>query len=258
VKDFYLDIDGLEPNTRYVFSVRAVNARNGSSSSSQARATTPNNQRCGGAPRPPFNVQTRSDSPTTLTVAWQGVANDPCVERYEVTYLAAGQAVAPRSLAPRYVGIDQKSVTLTDLQPGTSYNVVIAAVSPNGQRATVTTTGATRPACPSPLRAPGNAEARQVGARDVRLTWNNQVPPACVRSVQVSWADGNGDRSPITTLDARSNEFNFRGLQPGRRYTMSVRYVALDGQPSVASSSQIFLPNNSQGGTVVVGGGRRL
>lgn len=200
-----------------------------------------------------MNAQTRSDSPTTLTVNWLVQENDPCIERYEVTYLMEGQTVAPRSLAPVYV--TDKTVTLSGLQPDTSYNVVIAAVAKNGQRATVTTRGRTQPLC-NPLRAPANAFGKQVGPRAVQLTWSNPQP-ACVRNAQVSFVDNSsGSRGPVTTIGNRDEQFTFANLQPGREYTFSVRYVGRDGSTGPASSQRLFLANNSQGGTVVVPGRR--
>jgi chitodextrinase len=253
VKDYTVDIPGLQPNTPYVFTVRALNNRNGASSSAETRTTTPPQARCNGAPRPPMDVQTRSDSPTTLTVSWLAQANDPCVERYEVTYVAEAQTIAPRSLAPLYV--TEKTVTLTNLQPDTTYNVVIAAVGTNGQRASVTTKGRTRPECSS-SKAPLNTNARQVGPRAVQLTWNNPAP-ACVRNVQVTFVEkGSGSRGPVTNLGNKDNSFTFAQLQPGREYTFSVRYLYKDGKTGPASSAQLFLNNNSQGGVISVPGRR--
>lgn len=252
VTNYLLDIDGLAPNTRYVFSVRAVNNANGASSVATTRATTPPQQRCNGPPRAPANVQTRSDSPTTLTVNWLVDANDRCIERYEVTYLAEGQSVAPRSLAPLYV--QDKTVTLTGLQPDTVYSVVVAAVGTNGQRSTVTTRGRTQPLC-SPLRAPVNLNARQSGPRSVQATWQN-TQKSCVRATQVSFQDGNGNRGPIIQLGSAEESYTFANLQPGQQYTFSVRFVGRDGTNGPASTARVFLPNNSQGGTVTVPGRR--
>jgi predicted phage tail protein len=251
VTDFVVDIPGLEPGARYVFNVRAVNSRNGSSSVATTRTTMPSPARCQGAPRPPAQVQTRSDSPTTLTVSWLAEANDPCIERYEVTYVLQGQTIAPRSLAPLYV--TEKTVTLTGLQPGSTYSIVIASVGKNGQRSSVTTTGRTQPNC-SPLRAPAAVSVRQVQARAVQMTWENPQPQ-CIRNIQVTYQDrSNGNRGPTTQLSGTDRQFTFGNLQPGREYQFSVRYVGRDGTQSAPSSANLFLANNSQGGTVVVGG----
>jgi len=246
-------IPNLEPGARYVFNVRAVNERNGSSSTASTRLTMPSPARCQGAPRAPMNVRTRSDSPTTLTVAWESQVNDPCIEPFEVTYVLESQTVTPRSLQPLYVTTN--TVTLSGLQPASSYRIVVAAVGKNGQRSTVTTTGRTQPNC-SPLRAPAATQARQVGARAVQLTWDNPQP-SCIRNTQVSFVDKNsGSRGPVTTLGTADEQFTFANLQPGREYQFSVRYIGKDGSQSAPSSANVFVPNNSQGGTVVVPGRR--
>jgi chitodextrinase len=157
VKAYTVDIPGLEANTRYVFTVRALNNRNGASASAETRTTTPS--RCNGPPRPPMDVKTRSDSPTSITVNWLTEANDPCIERFEVTYVLESSTIAPRSLAPLYV--TEKTVTLTGLQPDSTYSIVIASVGKNGQRASVTTKGKTQPNC-NPLKAPANTYGKQV------------------------------------------------------------------------------------------------
>lgn len=197
-------------------------------------------------------MQARSDSPTTLTVNWLVDANDQCIERYEVTYLAEGQTIAPRGLAPLFV--EDRTVTLTNLQPDTLYNIVVAAVSTNGQRSTVTTRGRTQPLC-NPLRAPANLAARQTGARAVQATWQN-TQRSCVRATQVSYQDGNGNRGPIIQLGAGEESYTYGNLQPGQQYTFSVRFVGRDGTNGPASTARVFLPNNSQGGTITVPGRR--
>jgi len=233
--------------------VRAVNNANGASSIAAARTTTPPQQRCSGPPRPPSGLQTRSDSPTTLTVSWVVPAGgDPCVERYEVTYLMEGQTVAPRSLAPLFV--EDRTVTLSNLQPNTGYNVVVAAVGSNGQRSTVTTRGRTQPLC-NPLRAPVNLSARQSGPRSVRAAWTN-TQRSCARATQVSYQDGSGNRGPIVQLGGTEEQYTFANLQPGQQYTFSVRLVGRDGSNGAPATARVFLPNNSQGGTVTVPGRR--
>lgn len=254
VTDYTVDISDLEPNTKYVFNVRAVNDKNGASSSAQARATTPpSGNRCNGAPTPPINVQTRSDSPTTITVTWLTQVNDPCIERFEVTYTLESASFAPRSLAPLYV--TEKTVTLTNLQPDSTYNIVVASVSKSGQRSSVTTRGKTQPNCSSPPRAPANTFGRQTGPKSVQLTW--QLPEkACVpASTQVTYKDNlTGSTGPVTQIGGSDQSFTWGNLQPGRDYTFSVRFVGRDGSKSTSSTARVNLPNNSQGGTVVVGG----
>jgi chitodextrinase len=259
VKDYAVDLTGLDPSTQYKFLVRAVNTKNGASSSAEVRATTPAAQpRCDGPPRPPSNLKARSDSPTTLTVTWEGVANDPCIARYEVTYIVAGSTVSPKALSPVYS--TQTTVTLSGLTPSTEYSIVVAAVSPNGQRSTVATNARTQPQCSSPVRAPGSPNAKQTGARALRLTWSNGANPSgCVGQTQAYWADtsGSGARGPTVSLGASASEVTFNDLQPGREYALYVRYLGKDSVASPWSSARVFLPNNSQGGTVAVPAGRR-
>lgn len=250
VKAYTVDIPGLEANTRYVFTVRALNNRNGASASAETRTTTPS--RCNGPPRPPMDVKTRSDSPTSITVNWLTEANDPCIERFEVTYVLESSTIAPRSLAPLYV--TEKTVTLTGLQPDSTYSIVIASVGKNGQRASVTTKGKTKPNC-SPLKAPANTYGKQVGPRALQLTWDNPQP-ACVKTTQVSYVDSSGARGPVTNLGSSDEQFTFANIQPGKEYTLSVRYIGKDGQTGPASSAKVFAPNNSQGGTISVSGRR--
>lgn len=178
VEEYMVDIDGLTPSTRYVFTVRAVDATGRvSDDSTPAEVTTLSADADDTEPpTAPAALEAQADGAHAALLSWEAAEDDLAVTSYDI--LQSGAKI-------HTVGGEETTALVTGLRPETEYVFTVVArdaadnASPPGPAATVTTGPATgeddgasaTSTAPTDLTAEPGTE---YGAPVVTMTW---TPP---------------------------------------------------------------------------------
>ena len=238
-------ITGLTNGTLYTFEVRAVNdGGNGDVSSVLARPTAPAPAIGGGggggsapAPTPVSKPPERPDPPSVtggdkkITVDWTAPANDgPGIGEYLVQYRAEGTSTW---ITHPHQGTGTET-TITELEPGTTYEVQVAARNTDGTGPwSASGSGGTNPLVPPERPDPPNVAG---GDKEITVSWStptNDGPEISEYLVQyhaegtTTWSahpfQGTGTETTITGLEPGTRLRSAGGRQERRRYGSLVR-----------------------------------
>jgi hypothetical protein len=128
------EVTGLVNGTTYTFTVAAKNTNGTGTASSQSSGYKPQ-----GPPSAPVNLTAASQSSTSALVTWSAPTTDGGAT-------IAGYTVKYRPVNGQWIDIQgnpTSPVTLTELSPGTSYEVSVVAVNTKGNSPAATATFAT-------------------------------------------------------------------------------------------------------------------
>jgi chitodextrinase len=202
---------GLEPNTKYVFGIRAVNAGGTESPTSQGRAATTLPSEDTVAPTTPTNVTVGATTTTSIALSWTESTDNVAVAGYKI--LLDGEELDATTTAT--------SLTITGLSAGTSYSIVVKAFDEAGNDSagstavvgkTSTTTDTTRPSTVNGLAA------SNITGTSLDLEWNAATDNVGVVGYIV-YMDGTSIGAPTGTT------FTVTDLSPSTSYGFVVKAV---------------------------------
>jgi hypothetical protein len=211
-----LRVDGLNPATRYLFMVRAVNAAGYSDYSSVLDVTTPDE-----APTSPNNLRAANVWARTIDLNWDDNSNNET--EFRVAISRDGGATWDNA---DVVGANQTSLRVDGLNPATRYLFMVRAVNAAGysdySNVLDVTTRDVAPAAPTNLRVDN------VWARTIDLRWDDNSSNEAEFRVAIS-RDGGATWDNVAVLGASVTAFRVEGLRPNTRYLFRVRASNAEG-----------------------------
>ncbi len=203
---------GLQPNSTYLYRVRAENFCGFSSFSNYATVTTP----CV-SPTPPTNFAAASVGSTSMNLVWTDLATDEV--EYRVSQLDPGEDPGNPQLWDNIGGaLPPNSTTLavTGLQPGQTYRFRVRAIGvfnstcPAPQVGPLLVTTATcPPAPPAPFNCVATRQGNTPAVDPILVTWSysgppisgfrvSRLPPGGDENDPNAWNNVGGDLAPTT------------------------------------------------------------
>lgn len=201
----YYDLTGLNPGTTYTVEVSALR---GNTEGPKASATFTT-----ALPAPVTNLTVTDITKTSATASWTGT---PSADQYRV-YLN-GKLVGTTT---------ETQYSFTDLSPGTSYTVSVAAVEDGVESAKTSTTFST--VSPDPVT---NLDVINITTTSATVTWTG-TPNASEYKV---YLDGRYLGTTVNTT------YPLTGLSPNTAYTVQVSPVEMGVEGAKASKTFTTLP----------------
>lgn len=232
-------MNDLEPNTQYLFRVRAFNSIGASPWSELLTART--------APAPPStpeNFRCAQTSCSALSFAWDIPSLDHGAEvtSYQLEFAPAsrGQRAAEKTAWRSAYKGDAVSYTLTGLPPGAQYRARVRATNAYGWGPwSDVLTAATEPDVPGTPDAPG-ASGRT--GTSVRLTWapplDNHGSPVTEYELQMAQGGPDGQFNTLVsgldtnwkhTCSGKVTQSKVTGLKVGGEWSIRIRGIGADG-----------------------------
>uniref|UniRef100_A0A3Q2SWL7 Fibronectin n=1 Tax=Fundulus heteroclitus TaxID=8078 RepID=A0A3Q2SWL7_FUNHE len=220
-----IDIDGLNPGTRYTYSIQPIfNGRNRGNPITRNVVTTLS---------PPTELRVTSNPDTgDLTVSWVA-SRTPGISGYRVTSEPTGGQRG--NFIDELVLPDQNTHLLENLNLGVEYNVSVFTVKGEVESTPLSTV--VTPALP----APTNLQFGGVGPDHIRVTWTipNIDNTADISRFVIRYhpADTDDDVKEVNVGGA-TNTFLLQNLQPNTEYRISVVCVYGERQSEPATGTQ--------------------
>jgi endoglucanase len=232
----YLDT-ALEPNTSYVYTVRAYDGAatpNVSALSSAATATTLPLPPTGDTTPPsvPSGVIATAVGTTSIQITWQPSGDASGISEYRVLRVGTSTPIAAT-----------QNTTFTDtlLTPNTTYSYVLTAVDgatpPNESGESEAASATTGPGLPgpgdtTPPTVPDNVRADARSSTSIRIRWQRSRDASGIAEYRIY---RNGTATPVASTD--DDRFIDTNLTPNTTYTYTV--TAVDGAlfPNVSGNS---------------------
>jgi chitodextrinase len=214
---------GLDPNTKYIFAIRAVNASGTESPTSQGRAATTLPTTDTEAPTVPTNVTVGATTNTSIALSWTASTDNVAVAGYKI--LLDGEELNETAT--------QTSLIINGLTANTSYSVSIKAFDEAGNDSlasvaitarTTTTADTTRP---SP---PNGFVSSNITSTSVVLSWNASIDNVAVAGYTVFKDGARIDDTAATT-------YTVTGLNPSTSYGFVVKSFDTGGNISLGSAA---------------------
>ncbi|XP_077407183.1 collagen alpha-1(XII) chain [Vanacampus margaritifer] len=168
--------------------------------------------------RPVRNIQVFNPTTNSLNVRWEH-ATGPVLQ-YRVVYTPVTGAKPPESLL---VSGTTTTAVLPDLIPDTDYNVAVIAVYSDGEGATITDNGKTRP-----RGGPRNMQVYDPTTSTLSVSWEHADGP--VTQYRITYAPTTGD--PIeeyTTVPGNRNNVVLQNLNSDTPYNIRVTAIYAEG-----------------------------
>ncbi|CAM9642473.1 unnamed protein product [Lampetra fluviatilis] len=207
----------LRAGTKYRLQVTAVYPEGDGDESSTTGTTLPQ--------APPRNLRVSDESFTRFRVTWER-ASSPTIG-YRVVHQPGG---APKET---FVGDDVNSMMLTELDPGTEYNVTVFATYPGGASEPVSGTG--RTLIPKAV----NLRSNNITPKSFCVQWD-RVRDAYSYRVVFEPVDG-GDRHEFPVPGSVTNQCAYN-LVPGKEYRVTITVGLPDYQGPPTTINQRTLP----------------
>lgn len=229
VSDPGVRIEGLDRGTEYTVAVSAVDLFGNESERTSTTVTTDSEDTA--PPEAPTDLQTPSKAKTSVDLAWSSasdVGEGSGIESYLVS--VDGE---------RYTEVNETTVSVTDLDPETSYTFEVRAIDGAGNPSeAVSTTVATRSesATQSPFEGratvPGTVEAEHfdVGGEGVSYheTTDENQGSAEYRDAPVDIGGGDGDYTLGWIEEGEWLEYTV-GVESSESYDVEVRVASAEG-----------------------------
>lgn len=220
----YLDT-ALEPNTSYVYTVRAYDgaaSSNASALSTAASATTLPLPPSGDVTPPsvPEGVIATAVGTTSIQIAWQPSSDASGIAGYRVFRIGTSTAIA---------ATQNTTFTDTQLEPNTTYSYAVTAVDgaipPNESAASQAASATTGPGLPgpgdtTPPTVPDNVRADARSSTSIRIRWQRSRDASGIAEYRVY---RNGGSTPVATTD--DDQYTDRNLTPNTTYSYTVTAV---------------------------------
>jgi chitodextrinase len=220
----YLDT-ALDPNTSYVYTVRAYDGAatpNVSGLSAAATATTLPLPPTGDTTPPsvPSGVIATAVGTTSIQITWQP-SNDPSgISEYRVFRVGSSTPIA---------ATQNTTFTDTQLTPNTTYSYVVTAVDgatpPNESGASGAASATTGPGLPgpgdtTPPTVPENVRAEARSSTSIRIRWRRSRDASGIAEYRIY---RNGGATAVAGTD--DDQFTDTNLTPNTTYTYTVTAV---------------------------------
>ncbi|XP_049669708.1 collagen alpha-1(VII) chain-like [Accipiter gentilis] len=196
-------VTDLKPNTKYVFTVRAVYADVLGESAAVKGKTTP-------VP-PVTNFRVVEEGPFSLKVAWT-----PPLGKLKGYKVYIPRANRPGMTYEQVLGGDVSSHVLDNLQEDREYNISIYAVYPQGPSQPVAAVGRTLKLLPVKSILLQNETTDTVQAR-----WS---PVRGATGYRLTWSSAEGSVQDVNLSNTYSY-YMIQGLQPGTEYTVTINPI---------------------------------
>uniref|UniRef100_A0A3Q1AWF7 protein-tyrosine-phosphatase n=1 Tax=Amphiprion ocellaris TaxID=80972 RepID=A0A3Q1AWF7_AMPOC len=215
--DTNTELSPLSSGTSYNVTVQTVGPQNLTSTIVHNSAFT--------LPNPVLNLEARHKNTTSITVTWTDPQGAQPYYTYLVqTYSETGALVDSKNISDNFAD-------LTDLEPGSRYNVNVTTIAAPGSESTVEQTFSyTMP------KAVTNLTADAVNTMAIRLTWIRQSDhkPSYSYLVEVL------QEGVVLYNDSTANEtYTFYPLDPGNFYMFYV-YTVVAGVKSARETTQSY------------------
>ncbi|XP_072434710.1 fibronectin-like isoform X2 [Chiloscyllium punctatum] len=179
----------------------------------------------------PRKIQVSGVTETSITLQWRIKART--VSGFQIDAVPTGQ----QSPVQRTVGPNQRSYTITGLQPGTEYSINIYTLSGDSRSPPSTVIARTA------IDSPSNLRFISTTADSIVFTW--QQPRAHITGYIVTYhAKGRPSVELRPRPPANSNEAMITGLRPGTEYTINIRAVQNSLQSEPLSGKKITGPDD--------------
>ncbi|GAB3712347.1 hypothetical protein GCM10027592_50730 [Spirosoma flavus] len=219
----------LQPQTRYYYRIRAVNAAGLSGFSNVADATTPV-----GPPAAPQNLVATAVSTTQINLTWTLVPNATNILIERSPNGSDGWAQLAQ-LGGNTTGYEDKN-----LSQNTRYYYRVRATNTSGNGQFSNVANAITP--DAPPAAPARLTAAAASATQINLAWadlsNNESGFEIERS-----PDGNTGWSKIADAPANTTSYQNTGLTPNTRYFYRVRALNAAGQSAYSNVADATTPD---------------
>ncbi|XP_069596943.1 receptor-type tyrosine-protein phosphatase H isoform X2 [Ranitomeya imitator] len=208
-----IHITGLSPGTNYTFTIFTLTQNGVKSQTSQQTTNTTK-------PSAITTLVVVSTSENSVILKWNS-SSDPSSSAY--TYTVEGGRTSES-------GIKANTAEIKNLDPGTTYNFTVFAVTPNGVSSAASNV-ASATTLPSTVT---NVQITAVSDTSVNLTWTPSSDPNN-SSYTYTVKYGSSNKTDITTSSTW-----ITGLSPGTDYSFTVYAVTINGitsKPSTAANT---------------------
>ncbi len=214
----------------------------------------------GKAPGPVSEIKILNSSSTGLTVSWQPPLSNGCVvDEYEVAYVTnsrftCGTDAEEQPRHPR-VSSDRNSTVLTDLLPGTQYQVYVTATNSAGSGPQLSVITSTKDSVPT---APPEEVTTFAGFTSQSLGFSWSKPPCRDRggiitkySYRLTYNDSS-QQEIVTSSQETTNDWTLlRGLAPDTNYCFRIAAWTSAGKgpesPCIgAKTDQVMMPPSNK------------
>lgn len=164
------------------------------------------------------DIQVTGIDDTSATITWT-------TDRPADSVVEYGTTTSYGSTTTSAAGVTSHTVTLTDLDPGTTYHFRVSSTDADGLTSTsgdrtFTTTTTTVPPVISDVQVTG------IGITEATITWSTNVPASSLVEYGVTTAYGSTETGPGGTT---SHAVTLTGLEPGTTYHFRVQSTAPGG-----------------------------
>ncbi|XP_055934961.1 neogenin-like isoform X2 [Argiope bruennichi] len=220
-----INIQGLQPSTKYQFRVVAYNEHGPGTSSEEITVETQSEVHVPSAPR---NLKAVALSPVSIHVSWdppESAALEP-IQKYKLFYMEEG-ASEEREVSTT----EATSHTLRGLRKFTDYNFWVAAFNANGQglnseEVTVKTLSDV------PSDTPQNVTIEASSSSTVIVRW--EPPPkesqnGVIVGYKIRYKLKGSRRGDTVTTDGNRRLYALTGLEKGAQYSIKISALTING-----------------------------
>ncbi|KFM76351.1 hypothetical protein X975_12770, partial [Stegodyphus mimosarum] len=223
-----VNIQGLQPSTKYHFRVVAYNEHGPGASSEEIIVETQAEVHVPGAPK---NLKAVALSPTSILVSWDPPepASEP-VQKYKLFYMEEGLYTS-RTSEEREVSITETTHTLRGLRKYTDYNFWVVAFNANGpglnsEEVTMKTLSDT------PSDTPQNVTIEAASSSTVIVRW--EPPPkesqnGVIMGYKIRYKLKGSRRGDTVTTDGNRRLYALTGLEKGAQYSIKIAALTING-----------------------------
>ncbi|KAM6925928.1 receptor-type tyrosine-protein phosphatase eta-like [Lycodopsis pacificus] len=188
-------------------------------------------------PNPVLNLTASPKSTTSIKVIWSAPLDAKMYYKYLVqTYRTTAE--------PFNTTVSNNSTDVTELEPGTRYDINVTTIAAEGSESTVEQTFSyTMP------KAVTNLTVEDVNTTSIRLTWGRQSDHKPSYSYLVKALQ---DATVVQDESTETETYTFYNLTPGKLYTFDV-FTVVEGVKSTVESTQSHAKPEAVSGIMAIG-----